>query len=144
MGRYLSKSSQISTNSTRTLYTGFAISVLIALTRAGYLAISAPQILPPAMPKGKKKRRLHHIDAPAGSQRDVRLRHMGTSTRMPSYNLSTSSSSLTFVSPHLSSSTFLCPFFVVSESLLSLLRTDPPRSRSKSDLRHGMTLASQP
>ena len=46
---YLSETSWISINSTRTLNSWLAIPVLIALTSAGCLAISASQFLPPAI-----------------------------------------------------------------------------------------------
>ena len=49
MSGYLSKNSLISLNSTRTLNSWLAISVLIALTSAGWLAISASQCLPLAI-----------------------------------------------------------------------------------------------
>ena len=83
-----------------------------------------------------------HLPAP---QRDVRLRHIGAPTRMLSHN-----PLYPQLSPHL-----CLPSFVVFNFSLSFLRrlwvslVSSPQGRPaalqiQSDLRHGMTLASQP
>ena len=83
-----------------------------------------------------------HLPAP---QRDVRLRHLGAPTRMLSHN-----PLYPQLSPHL-----CLPSFVVFNFSLSFLRrlwvslVSSPQGRPaalqiQSDLRHGMTLASQP
>ena len=83
-----------------------------------------------------------HLPAP---QRDVRLRHIGAPTRMLSHNLLYPQ-----LSPHLCLPSFVVFNFSLSflrrlwVSLVSSLQGGPAALQIQSDLRHGMTLASQP